>query len=111
MSVVQALAMGYITGFLWMSEGFTLLSAGAGVIAGVSLGALLEALRTRVTLEDETLELRTLWGTRRVARRDIREVVVARGGKAGIRLTDASWVPLPSAGAVLGQVVQDWWQH
>lgn len=107
-SLLQAAATTFLAAYLVETDGITWLSGGAIVVATVSIGALLESVRTRVTFEAETLEVRTLWGTRVIRRADIREVVVARGGKAGVRLVDDQWMRLPSMGAQLAHAVQEW---
>lgn len=106
---VQALFLAGAAVLLWRTAGWDWLSvvmAGAAMFIGV--GGLAEALRTRVVLERDALELTTLWGTHRIPKSEVRAVRAERRVPPAVQLADGTWIRLPSLGRQLAHAVQAW---
>lgn len=100
----------FATGALmtWRERGWTWVSVSLTGMAVLSVGAIVETFVLRIRLTDDALVVRDLRGTRTYAKQDIDGIAEAKGTPPSLRLTDGSWVRLPSVTSSLGNSVRAW---
>jgi len=90
-------------------SGWTLTSAALAGMSLVGLGGIAEALIQRVVIEDEAVEVRTLWSRRRYSKDEIARVGgEAKGTTAVLLLANGRKVALPGVGRGLGNSLRAW---
>lgn len=83
---------------MYVLQGWSLTTLFLGFLSALGCFALLEAVRSKVVLADDSLRVITLWRRRCFERAEIRTVTWERGAGVSLKLANGKWFTLPEFG-------------